>query len=62
MITVTQQHIDMMAETMFAAYYARVPGVSWANESDEQEREDWRRAARATFRLLESMPLEIRVK
>lgn len=62
MITVTQQHIDMMAETMLAAYYARVPGASWASESNEQEREDWRRAARAAFRLLETMPMEIRVK
>ena len=59
-IDVTQQHVDMMAETMFAAFCANVPGAAWVNEP-EAERQNWRRAARATIRLLASMPMEIRI-
>lgn len=59
-IDLTGDHVEMMAETMFASFHANVPGAAWANEP-EAERQNWRRAARATVRILASMPMEIRI-
>lgn len=60
-IEVNDQHIEMLAVTMCAAFYANVRGAGWAKEPEDR-REDWRRTARAAIRLLSQMPMRITVK
>lgn len=59
-IDLTSEHVNLMAETMFAGFHANVPGATWSNEP-EKERDNWRRAARSMVRLLASMPMQIRI-